>query len=91
MYSDLSIKTSIIEKFDNVESILLTDITDIFLHVEVYLSNYERDYSQNIENRIVQFLRYYSTDVSCLGLDSMLKVFLYESMKIIIQDTSITF
>jgi len=68
LYIDRSIKTAIMEKFDNIESVLLTDITDIFLHIEVYLSNYERAYLENIENKIVQFLRCYSTDVSCLGL-----------------------
>ena len=53
---------------DSLEMVLLFDIWDIFKHVEVYMSNYERSYFNDIENTIVQYLRTNSTDVMCIGL-----------------------
>lgn len=70
LYLNSKIPALIRAKFetDSLEMVLLFDIWDIFKHVEVYMSNYERSYVKDIEIAIVKYLRANSSDVMCIGL-----------------------
>jgi hypothetical protein len=53
---------------DGLELFESRSVYDICQNIEIYLSNYERTFANQLENGMVNLLRKYSTDVACLGL-----------------------
>ncbi len=52
----------------DLEIIKISNIYEVFQNIEIYLSNYERTFNDNYENKIIQFIREYSTDILGIGI-----------------------
>ena len=65
---NLNSKITNLFSLENLEIIKISNIYEVFQNIEVYLSNYERAFNNNYENRIIQFIRSHSIDIFGVGM-----------------------